>query len=123
MKRYKQIDLLGSILLIIFFIVAGFVWQDYRFIIGYFVVGGWQLISMAVHQANGWFVQKGSWRRIYHWLVITVLVFCLLGFAIPPFLMIFWVLVFAAPLMAVAYTMICFEELQTITHRPLSILK
>ncbi len=49
MKKFKKIDAWVSAVLIIGFAVPSFINQDATFIIGYFVVGGWQVISMLLH--------------------------------------------------------------------------
>jgi hypothetical protein len=124
MKTIKLIDTWGSILLITGFTIWSLIAQDETFFIGYFVVGGWQLLSMIVHSMAGWFMQKGGHRRIYENIVIIILTLTVLGFIVHPIL---WVLavtmLFAAPVMAIIYTCICYEEVYIKMKRPLTLLK
>ena len=52
MKRFKQIDCWASFLLIPLFVIYGFIVKNKRFITGYFIVGGWQLISMLMRKTS-----------------------------------------------------------------------
>jgi hypothetical protein len=124
MKRIKTIDAAISIVLIILFIILGIVNQDETFLIGYFVVGGWQVISMIVHAACGWFNDKGGRRNIYQWIVFCLIAFALLGFAAPViFALLAYPMLFAAPFMAVYYTWVCCNEVMVKMKRPLALLK
>lgn len=124
MKSFKKIDLWISVILIIFFTTINLIRPNDSFIIGYFVVGGWQVISMLVHTLNGWFCANGSKRYNYHWIVVITIILGLLGIAIyPVFLFIFLPLLFIAPVMAVWYTWICYQEVHVKMKRPLSLLK
>ena len=49
MKTFKIIDFLGQVLLVVLFTIASLIKQDSTFIWGYFIVGGWQAISMLIH--------------------------------------------------------------------------
>ena len=53
MKKFKQTDYVISLLLILTFVVMSFINQDITWIVGYFVVGGWQVISMIIHAFFG----------------------------------------------------------------------
>jgi hypothetical protein len=95
-----------------------------QFLLGYFVVGGWQVISMIVHAANGWFTEGGSKRYTYHWIVVITFMIVLLGFAIYPILIyLLFMLLFVSPFMAVYYTWLCFDEVRKMNQRPLALLK
>ncbi len=124
MKKFKQMDAWISIILIIVFTMLSLIRLDDTFLIGYFVVGGWQVISMIIHAVNGWFCEKGSKRYRYHWIVGITLLTVLLGLGIYPLLfIILLVLLFIAPLMAVWYCWLCYEEVYVKMQRPLSLLK
>ena len=58
MKKFKQADYFISLLLILVFVIISFINQDITWIVGYFVVGGWQVISMIIHAFFGWFTVK-----------------------------------------------------------------
>jgi len=60
MKRFKTIDLFINIILIIGSAVYCLIKQDGTFFYGYFIVGGWQVISMIVHAYNKCFIYKGA---------------------------------------------------------------
>jgi hypothetical protein len=124
MKRFKLIDTWISLVLIGVFLLLTLARRDYVFMIGYFVVGGWQVVSMLVHALNGWFCEEGGKRYVYHWVVVITIIMALLGLAIFPLLyLILVVLLFAAPFMAFYYTWICYEEVYVKMQRPLAMLK
>ncbi len=115
MKKFKKIDGWASVVLIIAFSVATIINQDYTFLLGYFVVGAWQVFSMLVHAYHRLFTRKGSTRYVYHWITLISLVTMPVGS--------YWILLFTAPFMAVFYTWLCFDELRQMIRRPLAILK
>ncbi len=115
MKKFKKIDTWISILLITGFAMATIIKRDSSFIIGYFVVGSWQVISMLVHVYNHSFTEKKSSRYIYHWIVFIAVITIPVGS--------FFILLFTAPFMAIFYTWLCFDEVQKMNQRPLAILK
>ncbi len=125
MKKFKKIDVVVSILLI----VASVVWAcvqpnyDFDFLLGYFVVGAWQITSMIVHAISGWFCEKGSSRYYYHRLVFGIFVITVFGIVFPYLLVIFYLLLFFAPVMAVWYTCMCGYELYEKMKRPMALLK
>jgi hypothetical protein len=133
MKTYKQIDFWGSVILINGFIIASFIRMDATFIIGYFVVGAWQLVSIIVHGVKQWFTRKGNSRLIYQHLIIVLA--CALTGAFVIFLaahevggiflmVILFALLITAPFLAISYTVICYNELfVAIPKRELAHLK
>ena len=115
MKYFKITDLGISISLVLVFGVLGC--QDFRHLItGYFIVGGWQVVSMIVHAVGGWFNHIGSRRRMYHW--ITAITICLM-----PTGFIFYLLLFVAPVMAIYYSLMCYLELRALLFKELIHLK
>lgn len=115
MKKFKKYDVCITIILITGFAIASIINKDYTFILGYFVVGTWQVISMLIHIYNKCFTEKGGKRIIYHWITLVSLVTMPFGS--------FWILLFTAPFMAVYYTWICFDEVRKMNQRPLVLLK
>jgi hypothetical protein len=115
MQRFKIIDFWISCVLIAGFTIAGLINRDFTFIIGYIVVGSWQVISMIVHIAAGSFVYKGGERYMYNWITLIALLTFPVGS--------YWILVFTAPLMALYYTRICYKEVFIKMKRPLYLLK
>jgi len=124
MKRFKQIDTWVSAALIVGFTVWALIKFDHTFLIGYFVVGGWQVISMIVHSINGWFCEKGSRRYNYQWAVASIFLIAALGLIVYPVLFVLlFALIFLAPLMATWYTWLCYQEVYIKMQRPLAMLK
>ena len=120
MKTFKNLDIGFSIGLILSFAILTALRRDLIFIAGYFAVGAWQLVSMVVHAVNGWFTSKGSARYIYHRVVAVVFGLTGLGFAIFPLLwIIMYFMLFAAPVMAIIYTVICRNEYVLLKSRAL----
>lgn len=115
MRKFKRIDYWISIILITGFAIATLINRDYTFILGYFVVGGWQVISMLAHVYYRCFTHKKGSRHIYHWITFISLVTMPIGS--------FWILLFTAPLMAVYYTWLCVDETRKMNQRPLALLK
>lgn len=116
MRTFKTIDFYGQVLLIVGFALAQLIWGEAIFIIGYFVVGSWQVISMLVHYYNNWFTGKGTARSFYHWVtLITVLLMITV--------VIFYLLLFLAPFMAIYYCWLCYDEVYHKMQRPLAQLK
>ena len=131
MKKFKTIDCWMSILLIAGFLIASIIRLDLTFIVGYFVVGGWQLISILVHFFNKAFVEKGEARDGYQkyvflFIIIVAILFPLaLLFKIVaiPLLIVLFILLFCAPFMAVYYTYLCYHETFVKMKRPMDLLK
>ncbi len=115
MKKFKEIDAWVSIILITGFAIATLFKRDNTFLLGYFVVGGWQVISMLVHVYYHSFTQKKSIRRNYHWITLISLITIPVGS--------FLILLFTAPLMAIFYTWLCYDEVRKMSQRPLELLK
>ena len=124
MRRFKKIDFEISVILIIVCTAFAFYKQGTSFFIAYFLVGGWQLISILVHYYKNWFCEKGTKRRNYQTAIIAIFICAAVGFVIYPLLILvaFGVL-FGAPVMAIYYTWICYEETYIKMQRPLALLK
>jgi hypothetical protein len=120
MKKFKTYDCMISTGLIISFIAINVMKVPESLInetvlTGYFVVGGWQVISMVVHAQTTTFTEKPGKRYAYHWITFISLMTMPLGS--------FWILLFTAPFMAVYYTWLCFDEVRKMNERPLAMLK
>ena len=124
MKRVKQIDTGVSATLIVGFVIWALLTFDHTFIIGYFVVGGWQVMSMIVHGINSWFCEKGSRRYHYQWVVASIFILAALGLVVYPVLFVLlFALMFLAPFMAAWYTWLCYQEVYIKMQRPIALLK
>jgi hypothetical protein len=115
MKKFKTADMWVSIGLITGFAVVSLVKQDSTFMTGYFVVGGWQVISMIVHATTQTFIRPVGTRYVYHWIAFISVITMPIGSV--------WILLFAAPVMAVFYTALCYSEVRKMNQRPLDVLK
>ncbi len=115
MKKFKKIDVWISIILITGFAIATIINRDYTFLLGYFIVGGWQVISMLVHIYYRRTLELSKARSAYHWITLASLITIPVGS--------FWILLFTAPFMAVFYTCLCFDEVRKMNQRPLALLK
>jgi hypothetical protein len=115
MKKFKEADAWISSILIIGFAIATIIKRDNTFLLGYFVIGSWQVISMLVHVYYHSFTEKGCTRRNYHWITFISLITMPIGS--------YWILLFIAPFMAVFYAWLCHDEVRKMNQRPLAILK
>jgi len=115
MKKFKTIDYLVSVLLIVTFTLLSFIKRDGFFKTGYLVTGAWQVTSMIVHVWNKWFTRSGGKRYIYHWIVLISIITLPVGS--------FLIMVFTAPFMALYYTYLCYYEVTVKMQRPLALLK
>ncbi len=122
MKQFKLADIAISTGLILGFGIAALINGIETLMTGYFITGGWQVISMIVHTANGWFAQKGTARYFYHWLVAGIICMGVLTPFIFVFFIIYYIMLYAAPFMAISYTLICYFELRKMNKRPLAVL-
>lgn len=127
MKTFKYIDWLVSLTLIAGSLVF-ILFRPDNFLYGYVIVGGWQVISMLVHECAGWFVQNKRARRPYHVIVLSLILvvlvcFVLAGIGYIVLLLLGFFLLGFAPLMAIIYTKLCYDEWKGLVRRPLSVLK
>ena len=115
MKKFKTTDLMINVVLIIGCIIYTLIKFGDSLFISYFIVGGWQVISMIVHIVKKWFTDKGGARYVYNWITLVSLITFPIGS--------FWILLFTAPFMAVYYTYQCYDEVYVKMQRPLAQLK
>ena len=115
MKKFKEVDTWISIILIAGFAIATIVNLDYTFLLGYFVVGGWQVISMIIHALTKTHTYRPGKRYVYHWITLISVITMPIGS--------YLILLFTAPFMAIYYTWLCFEEVKKMNERPLAMLK
>jgi hypothetical protein len=122
MKTFKLIDVWISIILISCFAIVCISNSEFLFY-AYFIIGGWQIISMVIHAFTGWFMKKGGARQLYIYTVAIILSLVLLGLFCEPFLIIFFFLLVGSPILALVYTHICYTELNELKQRELLSLK
>ena len=122
MKTFKHIDLYIQIALIISLTIASLINQDGTFLVAYFVVGTWQVVSMLVHHYNKWHISKAGRRYYYHRITAGTILVMALAFLIPYLFIFCYLLLFAAPVMAIYYTAICYREVFYPAKRPLELI-
>ena len=122
LKTFKRIDLVGQLVLILGFAITTLTINQDAFLLGYFIVGAWQGLSMVMHVANGWHVRNGSPRSIYHIITVVTIILALLALVLPFMFIFFIVLLFLAPIMAISYAVICYRETIYYTKRPLELI-
>ncbi|WP_207495477.1 hypothetical protein [Aridibaculum aurantiacum] len=122
MKKIKQIDMIVQLVLVVAFAMAALLDKGKTIIIGYFIVGSWQLASMLVHHVKDWHMHKKS-RQIYHGIsYLSVFMLALATVSHGPIQNVFWILLLAAPVMAVYYLLLCVHEIVTAEKRPSEII-
>jgi hypothetical protein len=117
MKGIKKADYIIQIVLIVAGLILGLtakrVLDDEQFFIGYFAVGGWQVLSVIVH-----FFYKAPYnirmRKIY--LITLGIVLLILGLSIPTdgIIVALVGLLFFSPVMAIYYLVTCIRETQAL---------
>ena len=103
MRQFKIIDFWINIGLIVSSFIISILegtadFLHNGFLIGYFIAGGWQIISMLVHAYSRCFTYKWGARYIYHWITLIAVI------TMPDS---FWVLIIAAP---VLQRLRCFQD-------------
>ena len=117
MGPFKQIEFYLNLFLIAAFTVSFiFLHEGQLLFLSYFTIGSIQLIGMLVHAYKKWFTGNKSLRLYYHWLVVMMLILIPMGIGL-------WILLYAAPVMALVYTYICWKELQTVKFKAFVHLK
>jgi hypothetical protein len=129
MKLYKQIDFIIQILLFVCGVIISFD-PRWLFIYSYFIVGGWQLLSVIVHLILNEKFYPASGRRNYYFSLLIIFSLGIIFFAavqlnfhngiliIIPFLALF-----VTPLMGFWYINICHTEIKTLEYKSLVHLK
>ncbi|MBP6431924.1 MAG: hypothetical protein KA319_09165 [Ferruginibacter sp.] len=123
MRKFKIFDVWVNVGLIFAAFIFAIISQKQNFIIGYFVVGAWQIISMLVHVDNDWFREKGSTRRLYHNIVLIIIIISVLSIFSKLLFAVLILLLFVSPFMAIFYTILCYRETYIKMKHPLDDLK
>ena len=129
MKTYKQIDLItGCVLIITSILLMVFSKMDFYFL-GYFVVGGWQLISAIAHRLLRKHYIYTGYRKIYEVLLVILLTTGVISYFILEtsqgelFILFLYALLYFGPLIAIYYQIVCFIEYRRLTKRAFIHLK
>lgn len=129
MKTFKLTDIVLQVSLILFSLVATFAAPErFIFLYGYFIVGGWQVTSCAIHllQPEGWvaYHSRTHYNVFLKWVLLTGLfVFLLALIQFPLFMLYLYAMLFIAPVMAVWYLVICVIEWNILKKRAFIHLK
>ena len=123
MNQFKIIDFWISVGLIFSFSIIVFLEEKKisfdldSLLLGYFVIGTWQIISLITHLVYKNKILISSVRKIYSLITLICLITMPMGF------LMFAILFYLAPFMAIFYTCICGIELISKAKRPLYQLK
>jgi hypothetical protein len=119
MKSFKNIDCTIQGVLIILGLVMGVssrrMFDDTTFFAGYFLVGGWQLISVIVH----FFYEapyKKTMRKIYLITLGVLIIALLISIPTGGIIVMLFGLLFFSPVMAVYYLITCINETQKLSQ-------
>jgi hypothetical protein len=125
MKTFKRLDFRIQVTLISLSLAYGILFRNELFLYGYYITGGWQLLSCLVH-----FVFKQAYYstagRIAYLKCIMMLIALglLLGIAYSPALIIYGFIMLAVPpFLAYWYADICRRETEMLEYRSLVQLK
>jgi hypothetical protein len=120
MKKIKQIDLAVQIVAIVGGIIVsavlGYTGEKFAVIYAYFIVGAVQLISFFGHLAAGPVFSSTPGRRRYGYFLLVLVVLLVLGMATQLILFALLALLFVAPVVALLYCNMCYNELKLINH-------
>lgn len=119
---FKQTEVWLQAAVIIFCIIA-LTTGDIELYESYFIVGGFQLAGILIHELAGSFTTKGTARRVYHNITYVLVVYMALSPLTYITVIVFLPLLFIAPFMACYYLVMCYRETYLYMRRPLSILK
>jgi hypothetical protein len=123
MKTIKLYDAWIQSILISVFIILSLVNRGNSFLIGYFVVGAYQVVNTIIHVLYN-FKSIGKYRRYYNLTLIYIAFVIGIAFLFPYILFIVaYLMLFVSPFLAVAYNAICFYEVKRLYERPLAQLK
>jgi hypothetical protein len=123
MKTIKLYDAWIQSTLIAVFILLSLINRDSNFLIGYFVVGAYQVVNTVIHALYD-YKSVSKYRHYYNLTLIYLTVVIGIAFLVPYILFIVaYVMLFVSPLMAIAYNSLCFFEVSKLYERPLAQLK
>ena len=122
MRNFKISDFLIQVFLIVSLLVKSLINADKTSLNAYCIIGGWQVISMLVHQYNKWYTNNLSRRYYYHRITIGFILAMAVAYLASVFFIIFYLMLFAAPVMAIYYTAICYREVFYPVKRPLDLI-
>ena len=123
MKTFKYFDAYVQVILIVAAVLHGLKglgrYFDFQFadqFTGYFVVGGYQVLSCLI---NLFFIKskfKTVSRKSYEKTLLVVLGLAVISVPIGAAIFVFFSLLIVGPVMAIFYYLICFSELKLLNH-------
>jgi hypothetical protein len=117
MKTFKQFDLIGQIMLLIFFFLYMGAYLEKltnHHLQGYFALGGWQVTSCIVHMVARYNQKPGSPRW---WYQLILFILFLTGlFSMWKNIVFMLILLFLSPVLALYYCRVCYLELKKEAH-------
>ncbi len=123
MKPFKIIDVTVQVALAF---VALLLWNEYSFVVFYFVLGGWQVLSCLVHLAVYGRQERSRGRRAYEktlaWVAGIAAASAIIGYAgiVAAFMALFMlgcVMLLGGVIMAIWYCIECFMEIQDLYNK------
>jgi len=107
---FKKADIVVQSALLV---ITGSIWffDSNLAMTGFFLgMGGWQLLSMAIHLIQRW-NQQFLARRIYHYAILSIVLIFLMSLLYAPVMIwVLYLLLFITPLLAFYYLVICYLE-------------
>jgi glucan phosphoethanolaminetransferase (alkaline phosphatase superfamily) len=125
MKSFKQWDWIVQTVLILasIFVSLALRRTGDLFLLSYFVVGGWQMISVAVHALNP-AIYRSVARKVYLWLllltVLSTIIVILISMNSNSDFILGWLvgILFWTPALALFYLVICIWETRRLKEVP-----
>jgi hypothetical protein len=120
----KRIDFYGQLILMVSFLLLTVLLSFDYVLGGYFIVGGWQFISVLIHYFGRNTLLRNHLRKTYEISLIVIIILGLLV-TIVSYISVYYLLflVWGTPLLAVWYGYITLAELKTWEARALIHLK
>ena len=123
MRTIKLYDTWIQIILIFVFTTLSVLNPNNSFLIGYFVVGAYQVINTILHALFN-FKSPSKYRHYYNLTMVYLSIVVAIAFLVPSILFIIaYIMLFISPFLAIAYNAICFYEVKKLHERPLAQLK
>lgn len=128
-KSLKRFDLAVQLLILLACLIRSILLNDLgEMAWAYFTLGGWQLLSFAVHHFLhfGWKNQLSRWEfgKLLSWILVTFTLLCIFHLLGLPLLLFFMMaMLLAGPAMAIWYFLIGLGELRNMYYRDLIHLK
>lgn len=125
MRTFKRLDFRMQVILISLSIVYGIFVRDEYFIYGYYITGGWQLLSSLTHLLfkQAYYASPGRKAYLKCVAIMLGLGFFLAIVSLPALLLYGFVMLWVPPFLACWYADICHREIEMLEYRSLVQLK